>query len=300
MDRALQALYDEERADVQQFQGAEAFIASQARRAVVDAWLNEGRIQTAENYFHAALIFQHGERLEHWAQAHLLAHTSADLGHPRARYLVAASYDRWLMRQGRPQKYGTNSTREGIWPYDPATTDAERAEWDVPPLQELLDRFQRMEQDVAAQGTPAALVTSVAVAGHLLDVSEWADSSTEIPANAVPVYEPATVSDRLLQLLPAEVSVWKFDALHCAKNAQGKVLCSWHRCRWKVRSATGDQNAQALAAALLGSPQWMSQEDAFWQRAGVATDATTCWLVGGHMARNGLQQLALSLVDMDC
>src|ERR1051326_5012876 len=173
MDRALQALYDEDQADVQQFRGAESFIASQARRAQVETWLDEGRIQTPEDFFHAAVLFQHGERLEHWAQAHLLARTAAEGGHPRARYLAAAAYDRWLMRQGKPQKYGTNSTRDGVWPYDPATTDDERAAWDVPPLQELLDRFQSMLQDVAVQHIPEGFIASGIVAGRRLDICEW-------------------------------------------------------------------------------------------------------------------------------
>jgi hypothetical protein len=32
---------------------------------------------------------------------------AAVLGHPKARWLAAA-YDRWLMYQGKPQKYGAN------------------------------------------------------------------------------------------------------------------------------------------------------------------------------------------------
>src|SRR5215212_137996 len=106
MNEELRALFEEDRGDARAFRGDEAFIASQGRRVRVAGLLDGGAVQTAEDFYHAGFIFQHGERLEHWAQAHLLARTAADLGHPQARYQAAAAYDRWLLRQGRPQKYG--------------------------------------------------------------------------------------------------------------------------------------------------------------------------------------------------
>jgi hypothetical protein len=52
------------------------------------------------------------------------------------------------MYQGKPQKYGTNYVYDGqrdrLWDVDPATTDEERAAWDVPPLEE-----QRRKADEA-------------------------------------------------------------------------------------------------------------------------------------------------------
>jgi hypothetical protein len=49
------------------------------------------------------------------------------------------------MHQGKPQRFGTQyfamgGDLPGLWQVDPATTDEERAEWDVPPLHEALDR----------------------------------------------------------------------------------------------------------------------------------------------------------------
>jgi hypothetical protein len=61
--------------------------------------------------------------------------------------MAAAAYDRWLMYQGRPQKYGTQFTTDGksqrLWDVDPATTDEERAAWDVPPLAEQLRKAEQ-------------------------------------------------------------------------------------------------------------------------------------------------------------
>jgi hypothetical protein len=62
-----------------------------------------GQLQTAEDYFHAARIFQHGDRPEDAWRAHQLALKSANLGYRPARWLAAAAYDRWLMVQGNPQ-----------------------------------------------------------------------------------------------------------------------------------------------------------------------------------------------------
>jgi hypothetical protein len=44
------------------------------------------------------------------------------------------------MYEGRAQRWGTQIVPDGVrhrvWDVDPTTTDAERAEWDVPPLAE--------------------------------------------------------------------------------------------------------------------------------------------------------------------
>lgn len=67
---------------------------------------------------------------------------------------MAAAYDRWLMRQGRAQKYGTQYLiRDGRWvlyEVDPATTDAQRARWNVPPLTHSLQHIEEMNQIIAS------------------------------------------------------------------------------------------------------------------------------------------------------
>jgi hypothetical protein len=102
---------------------------------------------SAEDYYHAAQIMNHGDTPEDAQHAHHFAVRSSELGHRPARWLVAASYDRWLMYQGKPQKYGTNYIYDGrkdrLWDVDPSTTDAERAEWDVP---HLAEQFRKAEE----------------------------------------------------------------------------------------------------------------------------------------------------------
>ncbi len=92
--------------------------------------------------------FQHSSSRNDVWRAHELCMTAAELGYDNARWLAAPAYDRWLMYQDRPQKYGTqfpfNGERWELWPVDPATTDDERAEWHVPSLEASLRQAAEM------------------------------------------------------------------------------------------------------------------------------------------------------------
>lgn len=139
------------------------------RRRRLEGIVACGGLKEPEDYYQAAWIFNHGERVEEIWQAHILAQRASEFGLRRARWLAAATYDRWLMYQGQPQKYGTqivpDGTRHRVWDVDPATSDAERAEWDVPPLAEMnrraaeLTRHEPMPpMDTAPQWLKEALL----------------------------------------------------------------------------------------------------------------------------------------------
>ena len=117
----------------------------QRRERVIEIASANG-LQTAEDYYHAAHIMNHGDTIEDARNAHVFALHSSELGYRPARWLAAAAYDRWQMYQGKPQKYGTNYVYDGqmdrLWDVDPSTTDEERAQWDVPPLTEQLRKAQ--------------------------------------------------------------------------------------------------------------------------------------------------------------
>lgn len=160
MHRELQMLFEQDQADRQGFAHFDAeqrqrlLRQDAARRKRVVALLASEAGLDADDYFHAAMIFQHGETLAHFWRAHQLAHTGARLGHPAGLWLMAAAYDRWLMCQGHPQKYGTQYLiREGRWvlyEVDPTTTDAQRARWNVPPLAQSLHRAEELNYTVFA------------------------------------------------------------------------------------------------------------------------------------------------------
>ena len=116
------------------------------RRERVMEIVAANELYTAEDHYHAAWIMNHGDTPDDARNAHMLALRSSESGYRVARWLAAATYDRWQMYQGKPQKYGTNYVYDGrrdrLWDVDPETTDEERAAWDVPPLAEQLRKAE--------------------------------------------------------------------------------------------------------------------------------------------------------------
>jgi hypothetical protein len=131
------------------------------RRRRVEAILAAGGARTADDHYHAAMVFQHGGDVAAYRRAHELCLKAVELDpeHRQARWLAAASLDRELMHLGRPQKYGTQYRQRAGGPFelyqvDPTTTDEERARWNVPPLAEA--RRRAAEMGKLAPPTPAA------------------------------------------------------------------------------------------------------------------------------------------------
>ncbi|MFS0920919.1 hypothetical protein [Brevibacillus sp. 179-C 1.1 NHS] len=114
----------------------------QIRRQRVQKMHADGEMREAIDFFHAALIFQHGETLTDWYTAHNWAREAALLGYEDARWLAAVSLDRWLVHQGRPAKYGNQLISFGpVYRFplvEASTTDEERMEWKIPPFYSLL------------------------------------------------------------------------------------------------------------------------------------------------------------------
>jgi len=108
------------------------------RRGRVVEIIAAGDMKSAEDYYYGAMVLHHGGNVDQVWQAYTLARQSAKMGYRPARWLTAATYDRWLMYQSKPQKYGTQIVPDGkrhrVWDVDPTTSDEERAEWDVRPL----------------------------------------------------------------------------------------------------------------------------------------------------------------------
>lgn len=117
------------------------------RRARVAEILAAGGVKTSMDYFNAALILQHGESAANYQKARDLALKSVELepANARARWLAAAALDRYLVKTGKPQLYGTQFRQvNGVWMLEPvdeaAMTDEERAKWNVPPLADMKKR----------------------------------------------------------------------------------------------------------------------------------------------------------------
>ena len=157
MSSELQDLFradQEERANHPEYGTPEYWLLRERdaeRRKHLEVIIESGGLKEPEDYYHAAWILNHGDSVEEILQAHILAKEAMELGLRRARWLAAAAYDRWLMYQGQPQKYGTqivpDGKRQRVWDVEPATSDAERAQWDVPSLAEMNRRAEEVTRN---------------------------------------------------------------------------------------------------------------------------------------------------------
>ncbi|MBA4053714.1 MAG: hypothetical protein C0490_03290 [Marivirga sp.] len=149
MHKELQSLFEEDQQEclTQPPDGTPEYLALRKKckhRITVVAEILKSNVRlSGVDYFNACIIFMHGDCPDDFWQAYQAALQSIDQRHEGAKRFAAAAYDRWLMYQGKPQKFGLQYVPDGIrlrlWDVDPETTDEERAEWDVPPLKELYD-----------------------------------------------------------------------------------------------------------------------------------------------------------------
>jgi len=121
------------------------------RRERVMELLRSGEVRAAEDYHHAAMVFQHGENLDDIRLAHALSTIAMSLAPDETRYrwLTAASWDRIMTTQLQPQWYGTQfqSDDTGMFLYplaDGAVSDDERRAMQVPTLAETEVRLQEI------------------------------------------------------------------------------------------------------------------------------------------------------------
>ncbi len=77
------------------------------RQARVCELLRGDRLAVPEDFYHAAMILQHGETAEDALLAHILATAAGFMGDERGYWLSAAALDRFLLRTRMPQRLGT-------------------------------------------------------------------------------------------------------------------------------------------------------------------------------------------------
>ena len=111
----------------------------------------QNKLQTGADYYHAAMILQHGDVAEDFLLAHELCVVAISKGDTRAKWLAAASEDRFLMNIDRPQRFATQFRCDGppnceyhLYKLDSGVTDELRKGLDVPSLAEAKAREARM------------------------------------------------------------------------------------------------------------------------------------------------------------
>lgn len=124
---------------------------------IIEAVKNK-ELKTLADYFHAAMILQLGDKTKHYKLAYELAKKAAEEGYRSQEgeadplWLCAATKDRFLMSQGKPQLYGTQfrkDSADGDWYFykvDPSITDEERARFHVPPIDESRKKVEELNK----------------------------------------------------------------------------------------------------------------------------------------------------------
>ena len=148
-NEALRQLYEEDQQErvgweqLSEKQLQEVFVRDKARRIKVDEILAAGPAGTSDDYYHAAMVFQHGEDSTDFRKAYEAARQAValDSTHALAGWLSAASWDRYQITIAKPQWYGTQYfTQNGVTvlqPIDTArVTDQERQRLGVLTLQQ--------------------------------------------------------------------------------------------------------------------------------------------------------------------
>lgn len=120
------------------------------REGRVKALYEAGDLRTGKDYYRAAMILQHATKPEDYLLAHEFCIVALSKGEPSARWLAAATEDRFLMKLERPQRFGTqyfspNSNEPfKLHEVGPGVTDGLRKELGVPTLDEALKRESEM------------------------------------------------------------------------------------------------------------------------------------------------------------
>lgn len=141
--------------------------ADKRRKARTQELLDSGALQSGDDFYHAAFLFQHGDGPNDYLKAHLLAMIAAARGKPQAVWIASATLDRYLQSIGKPQVLGTQYMipRDGPVtqePYDRTlASDALRQALRVPVLADQEQRRQALADEAAAEARTRAAASPV-------------------------------------------------------------------------------------------------------------------------------------------
>lgn len=121
------------------------------RRERIKSIMANSQLKVSDDYYHAAMIMHHGADSIAYKIANELTMKAVELDSTNddARWLYAASKDRYLINIGKSQIYGTQyNYRNGKWTLNPidrnAVTDEDRKFWRVSTLEETKAKIARL------------------------------------------------------------------------------------------------------------------------------------------------------------
>jgi|SRR5579864_6617 len=123
------------------------------RRRAAHELMDAGALKTGEDFEDASIIFQHGDGPQDYLLAHVLAMAAMEKGDAQARWIAAATMDRYLQSLKQPQIFGTQYAWAGR---KPKARGATQAPYDKNLLSDALRRefcvatFADQQRNVAA------------------------------------------------------------------------------------------------------------------------------------------------------
>jgi hypothetical protein len=129
------------------------------RRAEVQRLLRAGKVESGEDYYYAAFIFQHGQKPRDYLFAHILAVTAVSKGFQGGIWLSAATLDRYLHSIRQPQVFGTQfgslyDSSDDQGSYDKTMlSDAQRKDWCVASVSSQMQILSNVKAGKAAGST---------------------------------------------------------------------------------------------------------------------------------------------------
>jgi hypothetical protein len=120
------------------------------REARVKTLYESRALRTGKDYYRCAMILQHASRPEDYLLAHEFCVVALAKGERPARWLAAATEDRYLMNLKLPQRFGTQYFSSGpnqptrLHEVAPGVSDALRRELEVPTLADARRREAEM------------------------------------------------------------------------------------------------------------------------------------------------------------
>lgn len=125
--------------------------ADAVRRSQTRELLAKGELHTAEDFSHAAHVFQHGDTPDDYLLAHTLAMIAVQRGIRGAIWIGTATLDRYLNSMKQPQIYGTqfHHEKQMPWTQEPYNrgliSDALRKKLNVPVQAEQQKQLEQYE-----------------------------------------------------------------------------------------------------------------------------------------------------------
>lgn len=121
----------------------------QTRKEII-AMLKKGEIKTSDDFYRAAMLFQHGKDFKSYALAVTFAAISGHLGEPWGRSLYVMALDRFLLSINQKQHFGTNFEKvKGKWRlslYNKKTSDFERQFYLIEPIKKIMQEIKKLNR----------------------------------------------------------------------------------------------------------------------------------------------------------